>query len=69
MRIERHPFDPQTPEAFARSVRAAQIREASAAVARAKQLIAAASSPEELIQARQTLAQASRWLCRLNLET
>jgi hypothetical protein len=65
----RHPFDPITPQGFAHRVRAAEIREASAVVARAKLWIEAARSPEELAEARRTLAQASRWLCRLNLET
>jgi hypothetical protein len=65
----RHPIDPITPEGFARSARAAQIREATQAVTRAMQWINVARSAEEHAQARQTLAQATHWLCRLNLET
>ena len=52
----------------AATVRAAQIREATMAVSRAKQWIDVARSSEELHQSRQTLRQANSWLCRLNLE-
>jgi hypothetical protein len=64
-----HPFDPIEPAVLAHRVRAAEIREATMAVVRAKQWIDVARSPAEHAQAQATLRQANRWLCRLNLET
>ena len=61
--------DPITPDGFTRTLRAAQIHEATLAVTAAKRWINVARTPAEHAQARLTLAQASRWLLRLNLQT